>query len=132
MPLTSRIPDICDNAERDVKLAVEATGFRIVAGAQGRLYKGHGVDTGFMRGEIHWLAGPGDYEGQAVAGANYSGYVEYGTVHPPRIYRSSTVGPLVVHHVSRGYTIAAMPFMTPAAEDERERFARDVAKAYGG
>jgi len=101
--LTSKFPDIVRNAHEGAPRVVEATGYRMQAGAQERArYK-----TGFMRGEIEWQQDPGAMEGQLIAGANYTIYHEYGTRY-----------------------MSAQPMLGPAAEEQREPFARDLADLY--
>lgn len=56
------------------------------------------VDTGHLRNSIQ-AQRTGDAEAEVTVGAEYAGYVEYGTRH-----------------------MAAQPYLTPAAEEQREPF----------
>lgn len=102
--LDSRIPTICRDSDRKAGQAVNRAGYRIEAGAKIRSR----VDTGFMRGELEWIPGPGPHEGQAVGGANYTVHNEFGTRY-----------------------MAAQPMLVPATEDAREPFYREMHDAYG-
>lgn len=105
MPLTSRIPTICAEADRKVAQAVNRAGYRIEAGAKTRARR----KTGFMAGELEWIPGPGDHEGQAVGGAHYTVHHEFGTRY-----------------------MTAQPMLVPATEDARPLFYDEVRAAYAG
>lgn len=103
MALDSHFPAIVRHADRAAQRAVDSAGYRIEAGSKIRARH----RTGFMRGEIQWVSGPGDHEGQVVAGANYTIYHEYGTRY-----------------------MTAQPMLRPALEDARPLFEQDLRDAY--
>lgn len=100
--LKSRIPDIVARSEAGAAAAVERAGLRVEAGAKARAR----VRTGFMRGEIQWHS-HGPFEGEVIAGADYTIYNEYGTRY-----------------------MSAQPMFVPAAEDAREAFVREIRELF--
>jgi len=128
--LRSDIPGVIARSEAKAAAIVAKTGIDIEAGAKERAP----VDTSNLENSIAW-APTGTYEGEVIVGAEYGLYVEDGTVHPPRHYKTSITDPsrglaVPVAHYTRGYTIAPQPFLAPAVEDARGPFEAAVGQLY--
>lgn len=102
--LTSRIPQVRGRVKANVGRAVKTAVFKIEARAKMR----SPVDTGFLRSSIQGDM-TGDMQGVVNVSAHYGVFVELGTVK-----------------------MSAQPFFTPAIEETRPEFLRDVARAVDG
>lgn len=123
--LESRLTEIAAQAEVRAAAIVSKTGIDVVAGAQARIQENRSVDTGNMLNSVAWE--PEDaLSGEVRVGAWYAIFVEGGSVHPERAYRTREGG----LDVMDAYTIAPKPFFAPAVEDARAPFQAAVAQLY--
>lgn len=95
----NRIPALIAFVETQSRAAVKASADRIAEKAR-QLAP---VDTGALRGSIEAVSVTTGKSAEVRVGVPYAAYVEYGT-----------------------YKMAAQPFLSPAVEQEKERFIADV------
>jgi hypothetical protein len=153
--LTSRIPEICANAEARGHAIVEKTTLDIEASAKARLYAYPAIDTSALvnSGE-HDVDG---YEGEVGFSSGHAIFVEFGTgalgaashfPGKPGDLEYSTDGRWEHRRVSMegaeggGFLsenvfnsnwkgMAAQPYLIPSVEEQREPFGMAVGGIYG-
>jgi hypothetical protein len=124
--LTSNLGKRTARADKRAGIVVRKTALDIQAGAAVRSR----FRTGDMkRGWATEVLGP--HAAKVYNPIDYTIYNERGTFHPARTYKTTRVGPLVVHHVSRAYRIEAQPMLAPAVQDARPNFYRAMRQVYG-
>lgn len=123
--LESDIPGVIARSEQRAAAVVAKTGVDVMAGAQARIVENRSVDTSNMLNSVAWE--PEDaLSGEVRVGAWYAIFIEGGSVHPERAYRTREGG----LDVMDAYTIAPKPFFAPAVEDARAPFQAAVAQLY--
>ena len=122
-------------AEDGVRDAVQ----RSLVSMHGEARRGVSVDRAGLRDSIHWETEERGFAGAVIADAGHALYVEFGTrAHTAplsvivewaeRQGLGAEAGRAIWAHI-RKHGTAAHPFLQPAADLERPRFAKRVADA---
>lgn len=121
------LADKMRRGEALARLVVEKTATDIAAGAAEKTPPK--VDTGALQNS--WAPRPvGDHEWEVINPIEYAKFVEYGSHHPARTYKSVNTGILTIHLRSRAYTIPPHPMLHPSAEEARPGFEAAIAQAF--
>lgn len=96
------------------------------------------VDTGALKGSI--TGRTGGLEGKIEVGVDYGVYVEFGSSHGARTQSGATQelpgssGMFSTTHAWNisAYNIAAQPFLTPAAEEQRAAYYAAMGQVFAG
>jgi hypothetical protein len=126
--LTSRIPEICANAEARGQAIVEKTTLDIEASAKARLYAWPAIDTSALvnSGEHH----VDGYEGEVGFGSGHAVFVEFGTGQRGEA-SDFPDKPDDITYSPDWKGMAAQPYLIPSVEEQREPFGLAVGGLYG-
>ena len=114
-----------DTRDKDMQKVIREYTLRVEAGAKKRapVNKHPKIRGGTLRRNIATQFGKN--EGLVIAKADYSAFQEYGTGQRGS---QSPITPPATYEYGSSLGIPAQPFMTPAYEEQREPFIREIKK----